>query len=202
MEQFKLTVAAALASSAALVSAPASAEFYLGASVGDGTIEASDSVEGESFDFESSDTTYKVFGGYMFNDYIGVELAYLDMGALDDDFGFDGGEVGPLRANVDADLTGLTGQLVGQYPIGAVDLFAKVGVIMYDLDGDFDITDDDGDRLLRESISGDGEELVYGIGARYNFGQFGVRVEYEAIDADDIDEAYMWSIGAEYSFAN
>jgi hypothetical protein len=202
MEQFKHRVFAPLAASVILASAPASAEFYAGASIGDGTFEASDNIDGQSLDFESSDTALKIFGGYMFNDYVGVEVAYHDLGALDDGIGFDGGEFGQLKASVDADLTGFSGQLVGQYPIGPVDIFGKVGILMYDLDGDLDITDANGDRLLRESVSDDGEELIYGVGARYNFGQVGVRAEYEVIDADDFDDAYVWSIGVEYSFPN
>jgi hypothetical protein len=200
---YKAGTAGAIASLFVLGSAPADAEFYAGGSIGEGTVEASDSIEGEDFDFESSDTALKVFGGYMFNDYFGIEVAYLDMGALDDDLRFDGGEFGELRAGVDADLTGFSGQLVGQYPIGPVDLFAKVGMVMYDIDGDLDIVDvDTGERLFSESVSEDGNELIYGVGARYNFGQIGARIEYEAIDADDIDDAYMWSIGIEYSFPN
>jgi len=200
---YKAGTAGAIASLFVLASAPADAEFYAGASIGDATLEASDNLDGQDFDFESSDTAFKVFGGYMFNDYVGVEVAYIDMGSLDDDFRFDGGEFGELKAAVDADLTGFSGQLVGQYPLGPVDLFAKVGMVMYDIDGDVDVVQvGSGDRLLRESVSDDGNELIYGVGARYNFGQIGARIEYEAIDADDIDDAYMWSIGIEYNFAN
>jgi len=205
MNQFhKAGTAGAVASMLLLASAPADAEFYAGASIGDATLEASDNLDGQNFDFESSDTAFKIFGGYMLNDYFGVELSYIDMGSLDDDIGFDGGEnVGDLRVAVDAELTGFSGQLVGQYPIGPVDLFAKVGLVMYDIEGDVDVFDaDDGERLDSFSADDDGNELIYGVGARYNFGQFGARIEYEAIDADDIDDAYMWSIGIEYSFPN
>jgi len=201
MIRFKHGVVSAVAATVALTASAASAEFYAGASIGDATLEASDNIDGQNLDFESSDTAFKIFGGYMYNDYVGVEVAYLDMGALDDDFGFDGGEFGRINAAVDADLTGFSGQLVGQYPVGPVDLFAKVGIVMYDIDGDLAITVD-GSPFLRESVSDDGAELIYGVGARYNFGQFGVRAEYEAIDADDIDDAYLWSIGVEYTFAN
>ena len=199
MEQLKQGMVAVLAASAALISAPASAEFYLGASAGESTLETSDTFDGEEYDFEASDTHFKVFGGYMFNEYFGVEAAFLDLGALDDRVGFDGGEAGPLAIDADADFTGIAAEVVGQYPIGDFDLFAKVGVISYELDGDLTLSDSDG-VLERESFSVDGEELIYGVGARYNFGQIGVRAEYEVVDADDIDDAFVWSIGVEYSF--
>lgn len=196
---FKAGMASAIAAGFVLAGAQAHAEFYAGASIGESTLEASDNLDGQDLDYEASDTAFKVFGGYMFNDYFGVEASYIDMGSLDDKLGFDGGEFGDLVAAVDADVTGFAGQLVGQYPVGPVDLFAKVGMVMYDIDGDLTVSDSFGNRE-RESVSDDGNEMIWGLGARYNFGQLAARVEYEAIDADDIDDAYLWSVGIEYSF--
>jgi OmpA-OmpF porin, OOP family len=197
---FKAGMASAIAASFGLAGAQAHADFYAGASIGESTLEASDNLDGQDLDYEASDTAFKVFGGYMFNDFFGVEIAYIDMGALDDKVGFDGGEAGNLVIAADADVTGFAGQLVGQYPLGPVDLFAKVGMIMYDIDGDGTVTDSAGDVLFRESLSEDGNELMWGVGARYNFGQLAARIEYETIEVDDLDDAYMWSVGIEYSF--
>jgi hypothetical protein len=73
-------------------------------------------------------------------------------------------------------------------------------MIMYDIDADATATAEFDDARRRASEGEDGNELFWGLGARYNFGQFAARVEYEAIDADDIDDAYVWSVGIEYSF--
>lgn len=201
MEQsIKAGITTAVAAGLALAGAQASAaDFYAGASVGEATLETSDTFDGQDLDFEASDTAFKLFGGYMFNDYIGVEVAYYDGGDQDDRVGFDGGELGPLTAGVEASLTGFAAQLVGQYPVGPVDLFAKAGVLAWDLDADVEVSDTFGNRAS-EDVGDDGSDMIYGVGARYNAGQWGVRAEYEVIDASNIDDATVWSLGLEYSF--
>jgi hypothetical protein len=105
-----------------------------------------------------------------------------------------------LTAGIEASLTGFSAQLVGQYPVGPVDLFAKAGILAWDLEADLEIWDDLNNRVFSEDVGDDGADAIYGVGARYNFGQWGVRAEYEIIDAGDIDDANVWSIGLEYSF--
>ena len=51
--------------------------FYVGAGVGQSKIEADD------INFDEDDTGFKVFGGYQFNKYFAVELAYIDGGNAD-----------------------------------------------------------------------------------------------------------------------
>jgi OOP family OmpA-OmpF porin len=200
----KQGLAAAVAAALALWTAQASADagFYIGGSVGDATIEASDDVDfdGEDFslDFDESDTAYKLFAGYMFNDYFGAELSYVDLGEPEDDFTLDGGEIGEIDVDLSAEFTGFTADLVGQLPLGPVDIFAKVGLVSYD--AELEVTATDGIDTLSESLEDDGEELHYGIGARFNIGNFGIRGEYEVFDIGDIDDVYMLSLGAELAF--
>jgi OOP family OmpA-OmpF porin len=198
MEQsVKAGITTAVAAGLALASVPASAaEWYGGLAYGETNVE----VESDGADFEADDSAFKVFGGFMFNEFFGVEVSYLDLGDLSDGVGFDGGEFGDSFINVDAEITGFAGELVGQYPVGPVDLFAKAGLIAWDVEGD--ITGFDGDTNESFSISADddGEDLIWGVGARYNAGQFAVRAEYESIDAGDIDELTVMSIGVEYRF--
>jgi OOP family OmpA-OmpF porin len=197
----KQGLAAAVAAALALWTAQASAEpgFYLGGSVGNSTLEADDNFELDgtdvSLDFDESDTAYKLFGGYMFNDYLGVELAYVDLGEPEDDFSADGGEI---SVDLSAEFTGFTADVVGQLPLGPVDLFAKVGLVSYD--AELDISATDGVVTESGSLEDDGEELHYGLGATLNFGNFGIRAEYEMFDIGDIDEASLMSIGAQISF--
>jgi opacity protein-like surface antigen len=49
--------------------------FYAGVGIGSGTIEV------DEVDFDESDTAFKIFGGYQFNENFAVELTYLDGGA-------------------------------------------------------------------------------------------------------------------------
>jgi opacity protein-like surface antigen len=113
MDNLKHGIIAAVAAGAALAGAPAAAELYLGASIGQATLESS--LDGAEYDncsnwssnytcydpdFEDSDTALKIYGGYMFNEYVGVEVTYYDLGSMSDDgllYSYDGGEFQQLQ---------------------------------------------------------------------------------------------------------
>jgi len=198
----KQGLAAAVAAALALWTAQASAEpgFFVGGSIGQSTTEAQENNifdSGENIEFDEDDTGYKLFGGYMFNDYLGVELGYVDFGQPEDKFSFDGGE-GIVDVKVDAEVSAFTANLLGQIPLGPVDIFAKVGLASYDAEIGVKATD----GIITESgnLDDDGEELMYGVGARLNIGNFGIRAEYEMYDVGDLDDLSMISLGGEISF--
>ena len=66
----------------------------------------------------------------MFTEHFGLEVSHVDLGNQKDSFGYDGGE-GIFNVNVNANASGNTLQLVGAYPLGPVDVFAKVGGISF-----------------------------------------------------------------------
>lgn len=170
----------------ALGSAPVLAEndsgLYIGAGVGqfnvevDNLDEAQDTVES----FDSDDTTFKVFAGYRFNQFIGVELDYIDLGSPED-------TVNDLR--VKAEINGVAPYLIGTVPLGPIELFAKVGYYFYDIQIDTESV-----RALDESD----EDLVYGAGLGITlFEHLHARLEYEIIDVSDVDDANaLWLSGA------
>jgi OmpA-OmpF porin, OOP family len=228
MDNLKHGIIAAVAAGAALAGAPAAAELYLGASIGQATLESS--LDGAEYDncsnwssnytcydpdFEDSDTALKIYGGYMFNEYVGVEVTYYDLGSMSDGgllYSYDGGESSNYNydrsVEEEVDVTGLGLQLVGQYPVGPVDLFAKAGVFIYDLGGQQTVTQeyyyDNGEVYNSDSWTNDfgdeGNDWVYGVGATWNVNDFGIRAEWEAFDLKhpSVDDFYMWSIGVEY----
>jgi len=188
-----LATAVAAALSVWTMQATADPGFYIGASVGDATIESSDTIDGGSFDFDESDTGYKVFGGFMFNDYLGVELGYTDLGSPGGAINFgglDGAE------SIDAEASGITLQGIGALPLGPVDVFAKIGMVSYD--AELELVDPSG--IFSGKVDADGEELAYGVGAILNLGAFGIRAEYEIWDVGDVDDVYMISVGAQLTF--
>jgi len=187
------TAAAALLA----LSTPASAQFYVGGGIGDGTIETSENTPNGSFNFDESDFAWKIFGGYMFSEYLGVEAAYIDMGSPSQNFSFDGGETGQsFDADFRAELSGFTVQGVAAYPFGPFEVFGKLGIISYD--ADFDVKRKDTGEHLK--LDDDGEELAYGVGGKYTIDNFALRVEYDIYDTGDIDDVSMWTFGAELSF--
>jgi OmpA-OmpF porin, OOP family len=168
----------------AAVHADSQPGFYAGASVGKAK------VEDDGFGFDADDTAFKVFGGYSFNQYFGVEASYFDGGKADDRVGLFG-----TTAKVEADITGFNLSAVGRLPLGeAFSLFAKVGYASYDLD----VTASAG--TIRDTVDAGDEDLSYGVGAAFNLGEsFELRAEYEAVDVSGGDFNVI-SIGAAYKF--
>jgi len=146
--------------------------FYAGAGIGQATVKVDDA------DFDASDTAFKVFGGYNFNDNFAAEVTYFDGGAPGETFDLGGGDTG----RIEAEFTGLNLSVVGRIPVSeSFALFAKVGYASYDVKARataFGFSD---------SASDSDNDLSYGLGAAFSFGQFDVRGEYEAIDVSDGD---------------
>jgi OmpA-OmpF porin, OOP family len=155
--------------------------FYAGASLGEASVEVDD------VDFDGSDTSFKVFGGYSFNQHFALELAYFDGGNADERIG--AGVVG-------VELSGLNASAVGRLPVGEnFSLFGKVGFASYDAEVTARVN---GQTLFAED--GSDEDLSYGVGGEFRFGpSFGLRAEYEMVDASGAEFTLM-SIGGSFRF--
>lgn len=154
--------------------------FYIGAGVGQASIDeiSADDVDIDSFD--ADDTGFKIFGGYNFGIVPLIDLAieggYVDFGEPDDN-----------GIAVDAngyDIFGLAGVNLG--PVG---LFAKVGYVMWDADVSGDVSGGD-----------DGSDPAYGVGARLKFGSLEVRAEYELFDIDAAGDVDFLSASGVWTF--
>lgn len=216
----KKTLNALLAAGFALSGVSAAAadagSLYVGASVGQAYIEAEDDVDfgdsdSRSLEIDGDDIGFKLFGGYMFTENFGIEAGYVDFGSHDDDFSFtETGflpEGGSFEVDVDGEVeieaSGFTLAGVGVLPVGPVELFAKVGLIVWDADVSASATanfGEGGTERFSESDGLDGEDLMYGVGASWAFGDLAVRAEYENYDIDDVDSTELWSIGLTYRF--
>jgi len=178
----KTIVAAALAASFSLLSLPAlSADngIYLGASVGQSSVEFDDTVGGESINFDASATGFKAIAGWRFIDWLAVEANYVDLGSGDDN-------------GIETDVNGVSLSAVGFVPVGPVDLFARVGAVNWN--ADFDAPN------LGVSESDDGTDLTYGVGAQFRVWSLSIRGEYEVFDISDADTVDMFSIGVTWTF--
>lgn len=152
------------------VNAGADSGFYIGAGVGDASID-------NNSGFDESDSAYKLIAGYNigfipFVDFA-VEGSYVDFGAP-----------GTVGNNVEAtgfDAFGLVGLNFG--PVG---IFAKAGAIAWDLD-------------TSSGFSDSGTDPAYGIGARFQLFSFAIRAEYEVFEFDNID-ADLLSVSATFTF--
>jgi OmpA-OmpF porin, OOP family len=154
------------------------AGFYLGASVGEASQDAGE--------FDGSDTSFKLFGGYSFNQYFAAEAGYVDGGEQTD-------SIDSLDFAVKSD--GFFAAALAKLPIGDyVAPYVKLGYVFYDST----TTVSDGSAQLSEDSSD--EDLLYGLGLEFKLGEhFRLRAEYEQVDLSDADFDII-SVVAAYRF--
>ena len=192
-----MTVAGALL---ALIAGPALAQdrgggrnpegLYLGAGVGDFSsavdeINSLDDVDDVGIDFSDSDNALKVFGGWRFNRFFALQADFTDFG---DSSGFVATSVSPGTS----DVQGLAPSVVGTLPIGPIELFGRAGVMFYEID--LNLT---GGRVIDES----GEDPVWAVGVGLDIrDRLNLRLEYEEIDIEELDEADALWLNASWKF--
>jgi len=190
--------------------------FYLGASVGQTTVDldaneiAADlsalGVTNLSSSQDDSATAWKVYGGYQFNPYIGLEGGYADFGSYK--LKFAGTLLGnSVTAKADADAQAIFVDLVGHLPLmdNALSLFAKGGFAYARLKTSASASA--GGMFASDNERDSNFVWKLGAGFRYSFNkQFGFRAEYEKYynvgdkDTTGQSDVNMWSVGATYSF--
>ena len=152
--------------------------FYLGAGVGDFSaavdeINNLDDIDDVGIDFSDGDNATKVFAGWNFNRFFAVQGDFVD-------FGEASGFVS-TSAQGTSDVQGLAPSIVGTLPIGPIDLFARAGIMFYEVD--LNLT---GGRVIDES----GEDLLWAVGLGVDIkNRLTLRLEYEEIDIAELDEA-------------
>ena len=156
---------------------------YLGAGIGQSSVEFDGDIAGSDFNFDADTTAYKIIAGWRFIDWLAVEANYVDLGSGDDRV---------LGETIETDVDGFSASLVGFLPIGPVDAFARVGAI--------DWSADVASPGLGIRDSDDGTDLTYGIGAQFRVWSLGIRAEYEVFDLGDADNVDMISLGVTWTF--
>ena len=185
-------IALALACGAALAASQASAQAYLGGSIGQSDIDeqiATGLITGGSVD--GTDTAFKIFGGYMFNRHFGLEAAYVDLGEASYSGNFGGLPVTGGRVEV----SGMNISALGALPIGErFSLFGKIGLFMWDAEAS------DTTGGIPFSAQEDGTDVSFGIGLGYQFTRnLGVRAEWEMFTTDNADSNLL-SVGLLWRF--
>ena len=124
-------------------------------------------------------SAFKLFGGYQFIKYFGLEFAAVDLGEFD------------FLGVPDAlEQFGIAGQAVGILPLGEnFQLFAKAGFFSWEVEA-FGATDD-------------GTDAAYGVGGQFRFGKkknWGVRLEWERFEDISGGDVDLVSAGVSYHF--
>jgi hypothetical protein len=169
--------------------------FYVGAGVGKFNVKIDDVDDTDEAiqKLDDDDNSWKLFGGYRFNPYIGVELAYIDFGGPEDSI-----ESSGSSGDYKVEISGFAPYVIGTLPLGPVELFAKAGYYFYDVDISADLDDLGGDVF--ESSDSD-EDFLYGFGVGATFLEhLHARLEYEKIDSDAVDDADALWLSAAWRF--
>ena len=157
--------------------------FYVGAAAGAAT---QDIELGGSPEIEEDDTAFKVFGGYKFDTSVvdlSLELGYVDFGEA---------EIDTTIGQYVFEPTGINLWGVAGFELGRVDLFAKLGVIAWDVET----------TTFAGKFSDDGTDIGFGLGAGFDIGKVQIRGEYELYDSSDANVTMlsMLSLGIVYPF--
>jgi OOP family OmpA-OmpF porin len=165
--QRMLGIAVVLVAALVMFTPAAEAGAYVGASFTDTAVDVKD------IDFDESDSGFKIFGGWNFLKFLGLEGGYYDMGK-------------PSNSSDELDVSAWALSARGILPLGKhFELFGKAGYMAWEIDGSLD--DDDFD-------------LTYGVGAAVIIGsRLSIRAEYEILDVDDAD-IDLYSLGAAFRF--
>jgi len=160
--------------------------FYLGAGLGDFStdIDEIEDVDDADLDFDSDENARKLFAGWRFNRFFAVQLDAID---------FERSVDARNALNVvSTQSDGIAPSMVGTLPLGPVELFARAGILWYDLEIESDNTAlvDDSDR---DPIFGAGIGVT--IAERVN-----LRAEYEVVEIDQLDDSHAVWLTAAWRF--
>lgn len=142
---------------------------------------------------EDKETVWKVFGGYLFNPYLGVEFALVDLN--------DRAATVSGLGSANAKFTIFELTLLGTVPISQrTSLYAKVG--LYQWDADFEFASG-----ASGSADANGNDYTYGLGVKYQFTRnAALRLEWQRYNnvgdpsTTGRFNADVFSVGALWSF--
>ena len=158
---------------------------YLGAALGRSYAEANSTPDLPDVSGDLDDVGWRLYGGYRFDNFLGLELGYSDYGNPD---------VSSGDLSLQTESSAVTGFVLGHLPIGPIQLYGKAGFAFWDTDA----VASDGIDVIRQNF--DGTDFAIGVGASFNVGSLGFRLDWERIDVDAPDDLSMISAGLQITF--
>lgn len=178
-----LITCATLCSSAA-VAGPndGDSKWYAGINIGQASI---DDVA-DALLLDDSATAYRIYGGFDFNRFFGVEVQYIDFGEVSGDAIINGTTI---SATAEANGFGLAG--VARIPLAEqFNLTGRLGYLAWDADT----------QAAGLSAGNSDKDIFIGVGGEWIASdQWVLGLDLERYKLDDVD-ANVWSVGARFRF--
>jgi len=162
-------------------------EPYLGAGVGEKITTSQFGRLFRDLGVQARDQSWKLYGGLDLSRYLGVEVTYYDFGSRTCCPGL-------ADAGFDTRLDGYSAALIGRLPLDRVELFGKVGLLLWEESGQ-EIT-----IAGPRPLSADGAAAVLGVGIDVRIVEnLGLRAEWETFDLEGDAASSLW-LAAEIRF--
>jgi OmpA-OmpF porin, OOP family len=132
-----------------------------------------------------TNTSWKAFAGVRPLNWLAGELDYIDLGSGSSTTTSNSGNI-----SAHADGRALAAYAVGFLPIAlpVVDIYGKAGLARWKLNGDVN------SQVSPGSLSTNGTEFAWGIGAQAHISMFGARLEYENFNIPNTGGAKVTSL--------
>lgn len=162
--------------------AAAEGHWLFGGAIGAASID--EDVDG--FRFDSDSTSFRIYGGYEFNDYFALEAGYMDLGSFNEQVD-QGGNIVPVSADAD----GFTFAARGSFPVGEkFSLHGTIGSFFWD--GASEIAGV-GDNVSDANV-------FFGVGAGFDLtSNFSLRADVSQYELDGVD-SNVFSLGFQMNF--
>jgi hypothetical protein len=152
--------------------------FYVGAGIARNKIS-----EITATNSDLNDTSWKAFVGVRPINSFAVEADYIDLGSQSTQF---------IDTSTNLHYKAFAGYAVGflPLPVPVLDVFGKVGLARWQQSGGTEVVS--GNQFL--SLSDNGTEFAWGVGAQAHFGAIGGRLEYEGFHIHNTNGANVISL--------
>ncbi len=184
---------------AVLLSAPVFAQqntaYYIGASVGQSktTIDTAPYAAIGAIVTKSDDknSAFRIFGGYQFTNYLGIEASYVDLGA----FGVSG-TIGAAGFSATGDVNGASLTGIGTLPLGQnISLLGNAGVFFSKVKATAYV------GTVPGSAKDGDTDVTAGVGLKYDLSKnVAARFDATYYGLGENGDAKLYSLGLQYKF--
>jgi hypothetical protein len=158
---------------------------YVGVGLGDFSVEIDDldNINDAVADFNEDDSAAKLFVGWRLTQFLSFQGDYYDLGKM----------TGTLKGQqVASETEGISVSVVGTLPIAFIELFARAGLIFYDVDVD---------RGTANVVDEGDDDLVYAAGIGFVIVErLNLQLEYEVLDIKELNQSDALWLSASWRF--